>query len=478
MEAIFHLSLRRKDLFLQYVFPWEVQRMNKLLIIDDDVALCRSIQLIMGGKGYCVEVCSSAEEGLATIKELCPDLVLLDLVLPDGDGLEVLDQISSSNPNLPVVIISGRQDMAATIEAMRKGAHDYLRKPFDVNDVELVLEKVKREFSRSPEGEQTAPIETRITQPDEIIGNDPKVLEILKQVGRFSRSQVNVLIHGESGTGKELVARAIHGASAPGKPFVAINCSAIVSTLLESELFGHEKGAFTGADRQKPGKLEQAQNGTVFFDEIGDMDLDLQAKILRVLQEKQYERVGGNQPLYFKGRAVFATHRNLAEMVKEGTFREDLYYRVVVGEILIPPLRERQADIPLLAHHFLNRIGQNMNRTIECFSDQALQLLSQHPWPGNVRELQNVITRAIALSESPQILPEHIHFLGDSASETPSSVIQKRPLHSLAEEEKGYIQYVLETKDWNISQTARILDISPTTLRKKINDYNLTRPSK
>ncbi|MDF7806183.1 sigma-54 dependent transcriptional regulator [Pontiellaceae bacterium B12219] len=451
--------------------------MNKLLIIDDDVALCRSIQLILGGKGYCVEVCSSAEEGLTTMEELCPDLILLDLVLPDGDGLEVLDQISSSNPNLPVVIISGRQDMAATIEAMRKGAHDYLRKPFDVNDVELVLEKVKREFSRSSEEEQTAPIETRITQPDEIIGNDPKVLEILKQVGRFSRSQVNVLIHGESGTGKELVARAIHGASAPGKPFVAINCSAIVATLLESELFGHEKGAFTGADRQKAGKLEQAGTGTVFFDEIGDMDLDLQAKLLRVLQERQYERVGGSQPLYFKARAVFATHRNLAEMVKEGTFREDLYYRVVVGEVNIPSLRERQDDIPTLAHHFLNRISQRMQRTVDCFSDEALQLLCQHSWPGNVRELENVITRAVALSESPIILPEHIQFLGKSSAEAKRSEVQERPLHSLAEEEKGYIQYVLEARDWNISQTARILDISPTTLRKKISDYDLQRPS-
>ncbi len=453
--------------------------MNKLLMIDDDVALCRSIQLILEGKGYNVEVCSSAEQGIESMMEFCPDLILLDLVLPDGDGLEILDQISQKNPTVPVVIISGRQDMAATIEAMKKGAYDYLRKPFDVNDVELILEKVRRELDRSTSSEQKdEQPEVRITQPDEIIGNDPQVLEILKQVGRFSRGHVNVLVHGESGTGKELVARAIHGASSPGKPFVAINCSAIVATLLESELFGHEKGAFTGADRQKVGKLELAKNGTVFFDEIGDMDLDLQAKLLRVLQEKQYERVGGNQPLYFKGRAVFATHRNLAEMVKEGTFREDLYYRVVVGEILIPPLRERGEDIVLLANHFLNRISQKMQRTVTCFSDEALHLLARHSWPGNVRELENVITRAVALSESPQILPEHIHFLGNPSADRPSPDIKKRPLHSLAEEEKGYIQYVLEAQDWNISQTARTLDISPTTLRKKISDYDLVRPSK
>jgi len=441
--------------------------MKNILIVDDDEALCRSIQIILETRGYRVRFACSASKGWNLLEEEVPDLLFLDLVLPDADGLELLEELARKYPGLPVVVVSGRQDMAATITAMHHGAFDYLRKPFDVDDVELILEKMRREF-RSEQAKPQSPPPT--VPPREIVGTAPQMLEVLKQIGRFARSRVNVLIYGESGTGKELVARAMHEAATPGKPFVAINCSALVPTLLESELFGHEKGAFTGADRQKTGKLELAADGTVFFDEIGDMDPDLQAKLLRVLQEQTFERVGGNQELRFRGRAVFATHRNLAERVREGAFREDLYYRVAVGEIRLPPLRERPSDIPLLARHFLRVLGPRLGRQVTDISATALERLATHSWPGNVRELENTMTRAIALAESPIVQAEHINFLGSAPkaeeAETPAS-------QTLAQAERGHIHRVLLSNHWNITHTARALDISPTTLRKKIGDYGL-----
>jgi len=449
--------------------------MKNLLMIDDDEGLCRSIQLIMQTKGCLVRYAHTAEEGLAQILEATPEVIFLDLVLPDADGLEVLENLAKEHPGIPVVVISGRQDMAATITAMRHGAYDYLRKPFDVDDVELILEKARREYGNGHATGTPKPEPLPPSQPNEIVGSDAQMREVLKQIGRYARSRVNVLVHGESGTGKELVARAIHEASSAGKPFIAINCSAIVSTLLESELFGHEKGAFTGADRQKIGKLELAGEGTVFFDEIGDMETDLQAKLLRVLQDQRFERVGGNQSLIFRARAVFATHRNLAAMVREGSFREDLYYRVAVAEMRLPPLRERKGDIELLSRHFLQSIGR-LGRKVEEISGEAMKQLAEYPWPGNVRELENVITRAIALTESPVLLPEHIHFLDSAAPAKMQSAEPTRP-RSLADAEREHIQRTLDAQDWNITHTARILDISPTTLRKKIADYQLVRPS-
>jgi two-component system response regulator AtoC len=446
--------------------------MKNILIVDDDEALCRSIQLIMKTKGYAVRYANTAAEGREMLSAEMPDLLFLDLMLPDADGLEVLEALATEYPGLPVVVVSGRQDMAATITAMRHGASDYLRKPFDSDDIELIIEKLRREFQTLETTPATEKTTGDIAPPNEIIGADPQMLDVLKQIGRFSRSRVNVLVHGESGTGKELVARAIHEASCPGKPFVAINCSAIVPTLLESELFGHEKGAFTGADRQKTGTLERAGDGTVFFDEIGDMDPDLQAKLLRVLQEQRFERVGGNEELRFRARAVFATHRNLPERVRDGTFREDLYYRVAVGEIHLPPLRNRPDDVQLLAQHFLQTSGRRLGRKVTTISEAAAQKLAHHPWRGNVRELENVITRAIALSESAQLLPEHIEFPGSAAASTePDDALPT----TLAEAERLHIRRILNSNHWNITHSAQVLDISPTTLRKKIKDYDLKK---
>lgn len=447
--------------------------MKRLLIIDDDVGLCRSIQLLMGAEGYSVETASSEAEGWPLIDEWEPELIFLDLVLPDADGLSILKEISARFPATPVVVISGRQDMTATITAMQHGAYDYIRKPFDSDDIRLTIEKVQREQKKVGDVNAVQHTLSDEAVPYEIIGSDPQILDILKRIGRLSSSRVNVLISGESGTGKELVARALHEATAPGKPFVAINCSAIVPTLLESELFGHEKGAFTGADRQKTGKLELAGDGTVFFDEIGDMDLDLQVKLLRVLQENAFERVGGNEHIRFKARPIFATHQNLGAMVNKGTFREDLFYRVAVTEIWIPPLRERNADVRELAYHFLRVIGKRLHKNVRDIADEALSKLEQHPWPGNVRELENVLTRAVAITQSTALLAEHIEF--SSGSGSTEKYAEEMPT-SLADAEKCHIEKALISNDWNITRTAQALEISPTTLRKKIKDFDLCSP--
>ena len=282
-----------------------------------------------------------------------------------------------------------------------------------------------------------------------------------------------MLIRGESGTGKELVARALHEASCPGKPFVAVNCSAVVPTLLESELFGHEKGSFTGAERQKLGKLELAGEGTVFFDEVGDMDVDLQAKLLRVLQEKEFERVGGSGPLPFGARVVCATHRDLRQMAEAKGFREDLLYRIAVSEIVLPPLRGRRGDIRLLVQHFLRKLGAELHKKVEGIDEAAMHRLEQYDWPGNVRELENILARAIALARTPTLMTEDIAFsAGGSTGTGPGG----GPVMPLADAERHHIERALLSADWNITQTAKLLQISPTTLRKKIADYGLRRP--
>ncbi len=445
---------------------------KRLLIIDDDVALCRSIQLQLQTKGLDAATAHTASDGLARLRERPPDLVLLDINLPDADGLAVLKQIAEVDDALPVVIITARQDMKATITAMQTGAFDYVRKPFDIDDVLLVIEKAERRQSYTA-GTACggAVLLSEEAAPREIVGAHPAMVEVLKEIGLLARSRVSVLVKGESGTGKELVARAIHDASAPGQPFVAVNCSAVVPTLLESELFGHERGAFTGADKAKTGKLELAGEGTVFFDEIGDMALDLQAKLLRVLQENEFERVGGLRPLRFRARVVCATHRDLQAMVGKREFRADLLYRVAVSEIVLPPLRERRSDIPILTHHFIAKLGGQLHKRVDGIDDTAMKRLSTYDWPGNVRELENVVARGIALARSAILGIDDIGF--PVSSHAPAA--QPGEIEPLAVAEKQHIEKALTATDWNISQAARRLEISPTTLRKKIGDYGLSQ---
>ncbi len=445
--------------------------MKRILIIDDDRALGRSLQLNLSTHGFDAEVAVTGTDGLTALKTGIFDLLFLDLTLPDMTGLDILKICRKSHTNLPVIVISGRQDMDATISAIKFGAFDYIRKPFDMDAILLVMTKVKKAsgVTEAPTAD-TVPTQVPFSSR-ELIGSTPEMLDILKQIGLLSRNRVSVLILGESGTGKELAAHALHAATAPDDPFVAINCSSVVPTLLESELFGHEKGAFTGADRQKTGKLEAAGEGTVFFDEIGDMSLDLQAKLLRVLQENEFERVGSLKTIVFRARPVFATHRDLDGMVAEGTFRKDLYYRIAVARLELPALRKRPDDIPVLSRHLLKKIAASQKITMPTLTADTLKKLQGYHWPGNVRELENVLTRAAAMSFTGTITPEDLQF--EERKETKPEIGSADAIKPLSEIEKTYITQALNAAGWNISLTARQLEISPTTLRKKIADYGL-----
>jgi two-component system response regulator AtoC len=446
--------------------------MSRILVIDDDKALCRSLEIQLHEEGHEVAWSNTAEEGLAQARAAEPEMIFLDLTLPDRDGLEVLKDLRQSVPQVPVAMITGRQDMGATIEAMRLGAFDYLRKPFALEDLVLLLEKASVRRERRAESGATAAEVAEEHPPYELVGADRAMVEVVKQIGLLSQTEVTVLVTGESGTGKELVARALHEASAPGKPFVAMNCSAVAPTLFESELFGHEKGAFTGAHARRAGKLEQAADGTLFLDEVGDMPLEQQAKLLRVLQEQEFERVGGTQKLALGARVVAATNQDLESQVEAGGFREDLYYRLCVSPIRVPPLRERREDVPLLARHLLARIVKALHRKVEGIDEPAMKRLKEYDWPGNVRELENVLTRAVALSQDRVLRTADFDF-SFGRREAPTREEEVLPL---AEAEKRHVEAALTACGWNITHTARALEISPTTLRKKINDYELKSP--
>ena len=443
--------------------------MSEILIIDDDKSLCRSLQIQLERQGHSVQLAHSGGEGTELAGSADHDLVLLDLGLPDGDGLDVLGVLVTERPERPVAVVTARQDMTATVAAMRDGAFDYVRKPFELVDVLLVLQKAQRLLAKADRGPTAIPSENT-APPHEIVGSSKSILGIVKQIGLLARTQVTVLIEGESGTGKELVARALHDASAPGKPFVAVNCSAVVPTLFESELFGHVRGAFTGADVRRIGRLEQSADGTLFLDEIGDMPLDLQAKLLRVLQERSFERVGGGKAIPFSARVVAATNRDLSAMVDEGTFRQDLYFRLAVSPLRVPPLRQRRADIPAIVKHILVRRSRELHSKVTAMDDDALHLLGEYHWPGNVRELENAVTRAIALARGTTLDADDFGFVTPSYVPAPDDSCGPGPLWQA---ERRAIVRALTHTDWNITQAANLLEISRTTLRKKISDYGI-----
>ena len=452
--------------------------MSKIFIIDDDVALCRSLEIQLAAEGHEAAWANTAAEGLAALTQYQPDLVLLDLVLPGASGLEILRALARRDPARPVAMITGQQDMQATIEAMRAGAFDYLRKPFDFEDLLLLIEKAHHVARAAAAQRDTLPVvpaaEATAESSREIVGADRRIVEVIKQIGLLSQSRITVLIEGESGTGKELVARALHDAATPQKPFVAVNCSAVVPTLPESEFFGHEKGAFTGAAERKIGKLEFAAAGTLFLDEIGDMSPELQAKMLRVLENREFERVGGLQSIPFKARVIAATHRDLEDMVRRGAFRQDLYYRLAVSRIPVPPLRERRGDIPLLVGYFLSRAAAALppGRRVAAIEEDALRRLQLYDWPGNVRELQNVLSRAIALARGPVLTADDLAFM-----QAPQGPPEPADIVPLEQAERLHIEKALLATGWNITQTAKALRISPTTLRKKIADSHLRAPN-
>jgi DNA-binding NtrC family response regulator len=371
-------------------------------------------------------------------------------------------------------MITAFQDMEATLTAIQSGATDYLYKPLDLDSLDILLEKILDKRKERRKIERLSHVISDSFKPNQIIGKSQAILDVLKDIARVSQAPVTVLIEGETGTGKELVAQTIHQQWAPAEPFVAINCAAVVSNLLESELFGHERGAFTGAHQKKPGKLEVALSGTVFLDEIGELPLEIQGKFLRVLQERVFQRVGGLKDLPFNARLMAATNRNLEEMVKAGLFREDLYFRLKVFQVRIPPLRERPEDIVLLSEYFISRLNRELNRSIKRIPMEYLEKMKTYNWPGNVRELENVLRRAMILSRGETLeldeclLSPREDFSDDSCARQAGDGFM-----SLDEMEKEHIMKALRHTGGNYGETCKILGITRPTLRKKISDYGL-----
>ncbi len=445
--------------------------MKKILIVDDDPSLARTLQLYFESRNSSVRLAGEGRKGLALWESDPPDLVLLDVQLPDLDGPQVLKHARAKNLPGDVIMITAFQDTEATLEALQLGATDYLYKPLDLDALDLLLEKILRQREERSRLARLSHVIAEIRKPRQIIGRSPATTEVVKAIARIASTPAAVLIQGETGTGKELIAQTIHDRSAPDEPFVAINCAAVVGNLLESELFGHEKGAFTGAVGRKPGKLELAGSGTVFLDEIGELPLELQAKLLRVLEAREFQRVGGVETVPLRARVIAATNRDLEAMIREGRFREDLYFRLKVFVITVPPLRERKEDIVPLCEYFLTRINEELHKHVIRIPKPHLELLERYDWPGNIRELYNVLRRAVILSKG-EVLVLDERWL--QAKETPAPGSPERWVpESLAEVEKRHIARVLEHTGGNLGQACDILGVSRPTLRKKMRDYGL-----
>ncbi|MFC1853522.1 sigma-54-dependent transcriptional regulator [candidate division CSSED10-310 bacterium] len=466
--------------------------MSTILIIDDDDQLRTSFDKLLHVEGYSVLTAPSGEAGLDLIKNHNPDLVILDIRLPGLNGLETFERIRKIDTKLPVIVMTAFGTTETAIEATKLGAFDYILKPFDIPDI-LKLIKQAQEAGRFMRSQVTMNSDPQTALDDVIIGKSEQMQNVYKAIGRVALTDATVLIRGETGTGKELVARALYQHSMRvNKSFRIINCVAIPDTLLESELFGYEKGAFTGAVNRRIGKIEQAHNGTVLLDEIGDMPLNIQAKILRLLEERSVERLGGHQAIPIDVRIIAATNRDLEKAIIAGSFREDLYYRLSVVTINLPPLRERVADIELLSAYFLTRFSKEMNRDNPGLTPEALELLKSHNWPGNVRELANVIKKALIFSRGYPFRAEDINLSLNEGAElladqdvTIDEGIRKWVLNMLRSNENDLfntlmdkftvilICEVLKISGGNRSQAAKMLGISRPTLLAKIDKYHL-----
>lgn len=443
----------------------------RVLIIDDQASLLDSMRFFFEQRKHKVYTALTGKEGLKTAFKERPSLVILDLKLPDMDGQAILKKLRHDMPATQVIIVTAFQDMENTINCIKLGAFDFIHKPIDIDELDRALERFgKINRSRTPPEQRHE--SNGVASPEKkpyIVGKSQPMKEVFKKIAMVSDSKVTVLIQGESGTGKELIARTIHYQGAwQDHPFMVVDCSTLVDTLTESQLFGYEKGAFTGADLTRKGALELAGEGTIFFDEIGEMPLQLQSKLLRFLHEKEFIRVGSSKVLHSDARILAATNLDLAKMASTGHLRPDLFYRLRVVTIQVPPLRERRSDIPLLAHYFLKKIGQKHQIPVKTLTPGASQQLKQYAWPGNVRELENSLTRVALLTKSPVLTKEDIL---SAISETGLCTMQDASEKTLAEVEKAHILHVLEAKRGHLGETCRTLGISRPTLRKKLIKY-------
>ncbi len=443
--------------------------MKTVLVVDDDQAIRRTLELHLSEEGFAVETAADGEEGFRKALRPETNLVLLDLRLPRMEGFEVLKRLKRDRPALPVVVVTAYDDMQTAIEAIRYGAVDHLGKPLDLEELDGVIRRALEVAGLSVGGFTFCETPDAELRDHMIVGRSRAMKRVYKAIGAVADSKTTVLLHGESGTGKELVARAIHYNSPfAASPFVAVACSALAPSVLESELFGHERGAFTGAHASKPGRFELAQGGTLFLDEISEVSLDIQVKLLRFLQERAFERVGGIGTIRADVRVIAATNQDLAALVAEGRFRQDLYYRLRVVAIELPPLRERREDLPLLVPFFLERIGREVGKTVEVVPEEAMRRLAEHSWPGNVRELENALRRAVLLSPGGVLVPETLQ-LDDSVEAHRLPLLVK----SLQEVEREHIENVLRFTGYEKKRAAQILDISRPTLDKRIREYGI-----
>jgi DNA-binding NtrC family response regulator len=450
--------------------------MNTILIIEDKKSMADMLMKAFESEGFSVRSANTVKEGISSLSSEI-DAVVTDLKLPDGNGMEMLRAAKESFPLLPVIVMTAYGSIETAVSAVKGGAYDFITKPFDPDHLILIIKRALAEKNIEKENIVLKSEFSGFLKMPDIIGISSAWNEVMEKAKKVAALKTTVLILGESGTGKELVARAIHHLSPRAKEyFVAVNCAAIPKDLIENELFGHEKGAFTGAAEVKQGRFELSDKGTIFLDEIGDMDIVLQSKLLRVLQENEFERVGGNKTIKIDARIIAASNKDLEAEAAEGRFREDLFYRLNVFPILIPPLRERREDIIPLAEYFISVFSRDMNKNRPLLSQDAGTMLFYHEWKGNVRELKNVIERAVILCDSPCLMPEHLNIGRNSIGAKP---ITDAPLHEIAESaarsaEKARIENALRQTGGNKSRAAEILRVSYKTLLTKIKDYGIS----
>src|SRR5947209_8340511 len=455
--------------------------MCRILIADDHDALRRGLVRGLTAAGHEVEEASNGNMAIERLHDSYFDVVLSDLKMGGSDGMDVLRTTRALHPTAAVILMTAFGSVNTAVEAMKIGGFDYVQKPFEIEEMEVKIEKALEVRRLKNELDYLRGTQQEVYEFDRIVGASASLQSVLSIVKKVAKSNTTVLIRGETGTGKELIAGAIHHNSLrAARNFVKVNCAALQENLLESELFGHEKGAFTGADKQRVGRFEQADGGTLFLDEVGDMSANTQAKILRVLQEHEFERLGGTRTLRVDVRVITATNRNLPQMVANGQFREDLYYRLNVVSIDMPPLRERKEDIPQLANFFLKRFGGELKKKMDGLSPDALKLLMRYNWPGNIRELENSIERAVLLAESPQVNASDLR-LGELSTSAPtgdSSPVVKIPPTGIALEEieRQALIEALKMSNWVQKDAAELLSISPRVMNYKIKTLAIEYP--
>lgn len=455
---------------------------NRILIIDDDELVCKTLQRVLTKFDYQVEYCLDGESALDRVKDFEPDLILLDIYLTSVNGLDVLKDIQKNFFNIPVIMITGYSDVNIAVKAMKLGAYDFLLKPVDIDQLKLIVEKAFSNINLKSEVDKLQAMVKDDILTKDFFGKSSKIKKILSAVEKLAKSMdTTILIDGESGTGKEMIAKFVHQNSPRANgPFIQINCSAIPRELAESELFGHEKGAFTGAQQKtKLGKFELANGGTILLDEIGELSQDLQVKLLRVLQEKKFYRVGGEREVNVDVRVLAATNKNLEEEVKKGNFREDLFYRLNVGNVNIPPLRERQEDIPVLAYQFLNEFSQKFDKQIKRIDPLALEMLQKYHWKGNIRELRNVMERVTLLLEEDELKDRHFQFLIPQGQTELKSAkdefVLKVPSKGIKIEHvlRKLIEETLRITNGNQVKAAQVLGLSRSKLRYRMEQLGI-----